>query len=402
MRTKSVVLISSSVALLTFAAVAQQPSKEASDVIANVLAGTMLPGQEVTAFEHSESWYPGVVVSRKGAAAKPIPAAPSRLKEVHFESDRKNFDLFDYITDNRVAGLLVLKDGRIAFEDYELGTSASTKWCSFSMAKSVSSTLVGAAIGQGLIAGIDSPITNYVPALKGGGYEGVSVRNLLQMASGVKWDETYTNPQSDVSKLGMKLLEKKPGTVVSYMSSLPKAGAPGSVWNYSTGETYLVGAVIEGATHKSLSAYLSETLWSKLGMEADATWWQESPGGLGLAGAGLGATLRDYGRFALFAQQDGVINGKRVVPEGWFRDAGSAHVIGGKSVDYGYLWWPVPAGDPVHKGAFQARGIYGQIIYVNPAHKVSIVVLSARSKPTGAAALNDQAFFAAVTKALEN
>src|SRR5580700_4797480 len=186
------------------------------------------------------------------------------------------------------------------------------------MAKSVSSTLVGAALQQGLIPSLDVPLTRYVPALKGGGYEGVSIRNLLQMASGVRWNETYTDPQSDVSKLGLRLLAQKAGTVVSYMSALPKAGAPGSIWNYSTGETYLIGAVIEGATGKPLATYLSETLWSRLGMEQDATWWLESPGGMGLAGSGLGATLRDYGRFGLFVQQDGIVYGERLLPEGWF------------------------------------------------------------------------------------
>jgi hypothetical protein len=220
------------------------------------------------------------------------------------------------------------------------------------------------------------------------------------MASGVKWDETYTDPQSDVSKLGLLLLAQKPGTVSNYMRTLRKAGEPGSIWNYSTGETYLIGPVIEGATHKPLATYLSETLWSRLGMEQDATWWLESPGGMGLAGAGIGATLRDYGRFGLFVQQDGVIDGQRLVPEGWFREAGSAHVIGGKSVDYGYLWWPMRAGDAIHQGAFEARGIFGQHIYINPKEKLVIVVLSARPKPTGATVLDDAAFFAAVARLL--
>ena len=187
---------------------------------------------------------------------------------------------------------------------------------------------------------------------------------------------------------------------MNYMRALPEATPAGSTWNYSTGETYLIGALIEGATHKPLATYLSETLWSRLGMEQDATWWLESPGGLGLAGAGLGATLRDYGRFGLFVQQGGIIDANGMVPEGSFRDAGSAHVIGGKSVDYGYLWWPMPAGDSIHRGAFEARGIYGQHLYVNSNEKLVIVVLSARPKPTGATVVNDAAFFAAVARAL--
>jgi hypothetical protein len=253
---------------------------------------------------------------------------------------------------------------------------------------------------QGLIASLDAPVTRYVPRLKGSAYEGVSIRNLLQMASGVKWDETYSNPESDVSKLGLLLLTQKPGVVVNYMRALPKAGAPGSIWNYSTGETYLIGPVIEGATHKSLADYLSETLWSRLGMERDATWWLESPGGAGLAGSGIGATLRDYGRFGLFVQQGGMIDGRQIVPDGWFREAGSAHMFNGKSVDYGYLWWPLPAGGPIQQGAFEARGIFGQHIYINPVEKLVIVVLSARPKPTGATVVDDAAFFAAVAISL--
>ena len=369
--------------------------------IGQILAGTMLPDQEVSTFEHSELLYPSTRVPRKGPVRQ-LPPAASQMKNIHFKSDGKDYDLFDYLADNRIAGLLILKDGKVAFENYELGATPASRWASFSMAKSVSSTLVGAALQQGLISSLDVPASRYVPSLKDGGYEGVSIRNLLQMASGVQWNETYTDPQSDVSKLGLLLLAQKPGAIVNYMKALPKAGVPGSIWNYSTGETYLIGAVIEGATHKPLATYLSETLWSRLGMEQDATWWLESPGGMGLAGSGIGATLRDYGRFGLFVQQDGILDGQRILPEGWFREAGSAHVFGGKSVDYGYLWWPMPAGgDPVHAGAFQAQGIYGQHIYINPNQKLVIVVLSARSKPTGATVLNDAAFFAAVARSLQ-
>ena len=376
-------------------AVAQQTA-----TVGQILAGTMLPDDEVATFEHSEKIYPFSRVLRKGPVRALAPAA-KQLKNVSFRSGGKDYDLFDYLADNRIAGLLILKDGKVAFEDYELGATAATRWASFSMAKSVASTLVGAALQQGLIASVDVPVTRYVPALKGSGYEGVSIRNLLQMASGVQWNETYTDPQSDISKLGTLLLAHKPDAVVSFMSNLRKAGAPGSIWNYSTGETYLIGPVLEGATHKRLAAYLSETLWSRLGMEQDATWWLESPGGMGLAGAGIGATLRDYGRFGVFVQQDGIIEGQRIVPEGWFREAGSAHVIGSKSVDYGYLWWPMPAGeDSIHQGAFQALGIYGQHIYVNPREKLVIVVLSARSKPTGATVVDDAAFFAAAARLL--
>jgi len=363
--------------------------------------GAMLPDVEVATFSHMEKLSPVKIVRRAGPV-RILPVAAQALGPLHFQSHGKSYDLFDYLADNRVAGLLILKDGKTVLEDYELGTGPRTRWASFSMAKSVTSTLAGAALQQGLIASLDDPVTRYVPALKGGAYEGVNVRNILQMASGVQWDETYTDPHSDRRKLLEVQLTHRPGVILGYMNALPRAAPAGSLWNYSTGETFVLGAVLEGATHQSLAQYLSQNIWSRLGMEQDAIWWTESPGGMGLAGAGISATLRDYGRFGLLVQQDGVIDGQRIVPEGWFRDAGSAHTIGGKAVDYGYQWWPLPAGDPMHRGAFQAIGIFGQHLYINPQHKLVIVVLSARSKPDSAAAVVDDAdFFAAVATALQ-
>jgi CubicO group peptidase (beta-lactamase class C family) len=365
-----------------------------------VFDGAMLPGVEVVTFEHGDTLFPVRRVPREGAVS-PLPRAAAQLKNVHFESRGTAYDLFDYLANNRVAGLLVLKEGAVAFEDYELGLRPETRWISFSMAKSVASTLVGAALRQGLIASLDDPLTRYLPQLKGGAYDDVSLRNVMQMASGVKWNETYTDPHSDRRKLLEIHLEQKPGGLVAYMHSLSKAGAPGSIWNYNTGESFLVGALLEAATHKPLATYLSETLWSRLGMEQDATWWVESPGGTGFAGSGISASLRDYGRFGLLVQRDGVIDRQRIVPAGWFQEAGRAQEIGGKSVDYGYLWWPVPAGDPIHRGAFEARGIFGQHMYINQREKLVIVVLSARPKPESAlSVLDDLPFFAAVAKAL--
>jgi CubicO group peptidase (beta-lactamase class C family) len=361
--------------------------------------GAMLPGVAVATFEHSDLIFPVRVVAR-GGSVRPLPSAQQPLKSVQFEVKDKKYDLFDYMALNRVAGLLILKDGQVVFEDYELGAGPETHWASFSMAKSISSTLVAAALQDGSIASLDDQLTKYAPAFKGSAYDGVTIRNLLQMSSGVKWDETYTDPHSDARKILDEQLLQKPGTVVRYMSALPRAAAPGSVWHYSTGETYVVGALLEGATHKPLATYLSEKIWKRVGMESDATWWLDAPNGMGLAGTGISATLRDYGRFGLFVQQDGVIDGERIVPRGWFLEAGSPKVIGGKPVNYGYLWWPMPEGDPVHRGAFQAVGIFGQHLYINPAEKLVIVVLSARPKPTGATAVDDSVFFGAVAHAL--
>lgn len=364
--------------------------------------GTMLPGVEVATFSQSEKLQPSEVVHR-GPSSQPLPKRAKPFPAVHFEIGGHRFDLYDYLATNRVAGILVLKDGQIAFEDYELGTGPDTRWISFSMAKSITSTLVGAALADGAISSLDDPVVRYVPELKGGAYDGVSVRQILTMSSGVRWDETYTDPKSDRRKVLDLQIAGKPGEILRYMGSLPRAASPGTVWNYSTGETFVLGAIVAGATHKSLTDYLSEKIWSPAGMEQDATWWVDGPKGLAWAGSGLGATLHDYGRFALIAAANGRVNGHYIVPEGWFADAGVAHAIGGKLVDYGYMWWIPPQSTPIHAGAFEAVGIFGQYMYINPREHLVIVVLSARPKPVDHSRdelAEDSAFFAAVATAL--
>ncbi len=363
--------------------------------------GTMLPDVEVATFSNTERLLPFRRVPRAG----PVRVLPKRavpFPAVHLEVEGGHIDLFDYLSINRVAGLLVLKDGMIALEHYDLGIGPQTRWSSWSIAKSIASTLAGAAVADGSIASLDDPVGRYVPALRGGVYEEVTVRQILTMSSGVRWNETYTDPQSDRRQLLKIQMSQTPGAILKFMSSRSRAGAPGSVWNYNTGETIVLGAVIEGATHRPLADYLSEKIWSKAGMEEEATWWIESPGGMGVAGTGLGATLRDYGRFGLIAANDGRIEGTAIVPPGWFDEAGAAKVIGAKPVDYGYMWWIPPQTDPLSTGAFEAVGIFGQSIYVNRRERLVIVLLSARSKPSLLERLQveDDAFFLAVTKAL--
>ena len=358
--------------------------------------GTMLPGVEVATFSHSDKLQPVRIVHRGKSplvlakSVKPFPA-------IHFDSHGHHYDLYDYLANNRVAGILVLKNGEIAFEDYELGIGPDTHWLSFSMAKSISSTLVGAALADGAISSLDDPVVRYVPGLKGSAYDGVSVRQVLTMSSGVRWDETYTDPKSDRRKMLELQLAGKPGELLKYMGTLPRAAPPGSVWNYSTGETFVLGAVIEGATHRRLPDYLSEKIWSPAGMEQDATWWVDGPDGLAWAGSGIGATLRDYGRFALIAANEGRINGRSIVPEGWFKEAGAAREIGGKMVPYGYMWWNADV------GAFVGVGLFGQYMFIVPKEHLAIVVLSARPKPEDTAVADDAddgALVAAVAKAL--
>ncbi|GAC1301559.1 MAG: serine hydrolase [Steroidobacteraceae bacterium] len=368
--------------------------------VTQVYDGTLTSDIQVNTFRHIERLFP-VRIVKHGPNVLALPAAAKRLTKVEFNSQGKTYDLIDYMALNRVTAMLVLKDGKIAYEDYELGNTEKTRWMSMSIAKSITSSLIGAAIKDGHIKSIDDPVTRYVAELNGSAYDGVSIRYLLQMASGVKWDETYTNPASDRRRMLEAQIAQRPGAIMRLMAGLPRAGAPGTIWNYSTGETFVAGAVVRAAVGRPLAQYLSERIWTKAGMESDATWWVESADGLEIGGSGLSATLRDYGRFGLFLMNGGVAGGEQILPDGWVREAGSSKTIGGKIVDYGYMMWPLSAvpGSP-NEGAFQALGIYGQHIYVNPREHVVIVVWSALPKPTGMQPIADEDFFAAATAAL--
>jgi CubicO group peptidase (beta-lactamase class C family) len=260
---------------------------------------------------------------------------------------------------------------------------------------------VGAAIRDGFIAGVNAPLTDYLPELRSTAYDGTSIRELLQMTSGVRWDDTHTDPASDRRHMLELQIDQRPAAILRYVASRPRSAAPGTVWNYSTGETHVVGALLRAATGRWLSDYLSERIWVPFGMEADATWWLESPEGLEVAGAGISATLRDYARFGLFMQGGGVIDGRPVLPEGWATEATSPRPLNGSQLDYGYMWWPVPSREGSFADrAFSARGIFGQYLYVNPATEIVIAVVCARSKPKGAEVIVDNAFFNAVVEYL--
>jgi CubicO group peptidase (beta-lactamase class C family) len=339
---------------------------------------------------------------KAGAPVRPLTYANRTLPDFPIVSTAGTFDIYDYVSRNRVSGLLVMKDDEVLLEHYDLGINANTRWLSMSMAKSFSTTLVGAAIQDGYITDINDPLVKYLPEFAGSAFEGVSVKTLMQMTSGVQWSDDQTNAQSERRKMLELQVTQQPGAIMRYMAERPRAAAPGTQWCYSTGDTHVVGALVKAATGKWLSDYLSEKVWSKLGMEADACWWLEAPGGLEVAGSGMFATMRDYARFGRFILNDGVIDGQRVLPEGWVREAGASRQINGQRVDYGYMWWIVPAPDgTLDDGAFVARGIFGQMLYINPKQRVICVVMSARSKPTTLnAPILDNDFFNAVVKAL--
>ncbi len=244
----------------------------------------------------------------------------------------------------------------------------------------------------------------YLPQLKGSAYEGVSLRDMLMMASGVKWDETYVNPASDRRRLlEFQIASNKQGAIFDVMKTLGKGTGMGTAFNSSTGETVLVGEVVQAATKIPLADYLSQKVWSRIGMEADAYWWLDSPGGHEVGGSGVLATLRDFGRFGQFILQGAKVNGQGVVGDGWLLDATSAKPLTGVTGmnGYGYQWWTMkPEAGPEHVGAYMARGVQGQFMYIQPRGNIVVVGLGARSKPTGKQAIEDLDFLAAAVRQL--
>src|SRR5262249_13519487 len=206
---------------------------------------------------------------------------------------------------------------------YGLGRKPEDRWVSFSVTKAITSTLVGAAIRDGKIKSLDDAVTLYIPELKGSAYDGVSIRQLLTMSSGVKWNEDYTDPNSDVALAGAGTLDTGVNPTVGYMRRLPREKEPGSTFHYNTGETNLVGILVSNAVGKSLSEYLSDKIWKAYGMERDAVWMVDVANHE-RGGCCLAMTLGDYARFGQFILEGGKASGRAVVPEGGVRQATTA------------------------------------------------------------------------------
>ena len=276
-------------------------------------------------------------------------------------------DLDAYMAEQRGAALLVLHEGQLRLERYGLDFDKDGRWTSFSVAKSFTSTLVGAALRDGAIRSMDDKVSDYIPDMKGSAYDDVSVRQLLTMTSGVRWNEDYADPHSDVAQFNNHQPEPGVDSLVSYMRKLPRDVPAGTRWHYSTGETNLVGILLNQATKKPLAQYLHEKVWNPVGMEQQASWLVNKTG-QEISGCCVQAAARDYARFGQFILDGALVQGQSIVPDGWLAEATTART----SIDvpgrgYGYQWWTYD------DGSFTARGIFGQGIFIDPQRKIVIV-----------------------------
>jgi CubicO group peptidase (beta-lactamase class C family) len=349
------------------------------------------PAQQLVGYRNMEKIAPTRLI-RRGANVHPLPRGAVQIDPKWTWAGRA-WDTASYMAAMRTSGVIVLKDGKVALERYGLGRRPGERWTSFSVAKSITSTLLGAAIADGYIKSLDAPVTDYIPELKGSAYEGVTIRQLLTMTSGVKWNEDYSDPHSDVAQAGA-VLEPGVNPIVSYMRRLPRADPPGAKWVYKTGETDLAGVLVSNAVGRPLADYLSQKIWAPYGMEADAA-WVEDAGGHERGGCCISMTLRDYARFGQFMLDGGKAGGRDVLPPGWIADATAQHVkLPPKEgvPGYGYFWW-------IGDDSYAAEGIFGQEIIVFPNDGVVVAINSAWAHADDDADWAAQAAFAEALRA---
>jgi CubicO group peptidase (beta-lactamase class C family) len=314
--------------------------------------------------------------------SRPIPAGdtPRPLPEGPPLDLSAQLDLESYLTTQNTAALVILQDGQIRLERYGNRFTPEGRWTSFSVAKSLTSTLVGAAVADGHIDSLEDPVTKYIPGLAGSPYDDVTVAQLLTMTSGVAWNEDYEDPNSDVARFDSA--EPVPGesSIVTYMRGLTRAHPPGEVWNYSTGETNLIGVLVSAATGKTVADYLSEKIWAPYGMEQDATWLLGSDGHE-ISGCCIQAATRDYARFGQFILEGAVTGAGPVVPPDWLPAATTKQAdIGEPGYGYGFQWWTWD------DGSFMADGIFGQGIFIDPSRGL---VIASNANWTTALGLRD-------------
>lgn len=339
------------------------------------------PEQQVIAFRRRSEIDP---VRRIGSAstASSMPLALHQISP-HWTWCGDAMDVDRYMDQERVSGVIVLKEGKVLLERYGLGRTLADRWDSQSVTKSVAGILVGAAIQDGCIESVEEAVTRYIPELEGSAYDDVTIRQLLTMTSGVEWIEDYTDDaRSDDSKMFMPThapMVDGIDPVVGYVRRLPRAQKPGVTFQYKGADSELAAKLVSNAVGMPLSEYLSVKIWKPFGMEKSA-YWMVNPAGQEYGSSGISMTLRDYARLGQFMLTGGKIGDVQVLPSDWVADATSAleafpQATRSGAIGYGYFWW-------VGRDHFMADGYAGQRIVVYPADSVVIAVNSAWEQPS--------------------
>lgn len=314
--------------------------------------------------------------TRSVARSGPVWRLPQRDRPLDFTYtwQAQSHEAGEFLERTYTNALLVMKDGEIVSETYRNNSEPDSRFIAWSMTKSITSVLVGCALEDGLIDSLDTAISDYLPELEDGGYAGVSIRHVMQMRSGVDYEERYdfANPGIAASN-HISSLVKNTTRFADVARSLERIHEPGEHFQYKTIDTAVLGWLVERSTGMSVAAYTERCLWEPLGAEADGYYIMDGPPGVGreFSGAGFNATLRDFARFGQMVLNGGVANGKRIVSEDWIkqstRPSGAEDQARG---GYGLQWWTM--GD---SNAFAAIGLQGQYIYIDPDTDTVVVKL---------------------------
>ena len=331
----------------------------------------------VADFRNMKAYFPTAVVHATGNPSVLEQAGEVELP-ASFDFRGNRIDTNSFLTLTDTTGLIVVKNDRIVFERYFRGTDARTRTVGWSLSKTFTSALVGIALREGKIHSVSDPVTQYVPELAGSAYDGVSIKDVLQMSSGARWTEDYSDSHSDVVRFGRAVAFGKP--LDAFAATLPREHPPGTYQRYNSMDTQVLGMVLRRATGTSLSDYLSTRIWQPLGMQEDGYYLTDRTG-VEFAAGGLNATLRDYARLGLLYMHNGNWRGTQIVPSEWVQASvtpDSPHLMPGRRPSaaevwgYGYQWWI-----PDLHGEYVAEGIFNQFIYVNPQERLVIVKTSA-------------------------
>jgi len=341
----------------------------------------MFSGEEqVERFRSVETYFPTRIIEPSDTPS-PLTKGPFLRFPASFEFRGEMKKTEKLLNETDVTGLMILRNDTVYFENYYQGNTAESHTIAWSVTKSFVSALMGIAIEEGFVKSIDQKASDYLPELNGSAYEEVTIKNLLQMSSGVSWNEDYSDFNSDINRFGRTLALG--GSFAKFAKTLSKDKKQGVYNRYNSSDTQVLGMIISKATNKSLSTYLEEKIWKPLGMENKA-WWVVDDQGHEFAAAGLNASLRDYARFGLLYLNKGSWNGKQIISEKWVEQSlntDAAHLAVGENnasnsnMGYGFQWWILDG----KEGEYAALGIYNQMIYINPTHNIIIVKSSANN-----------------------
>ena len=324
-----------------------------------------------------------------------------------YEFEGEQLNLIEGLNHFHTDGLIILHDGKMLFEKYWNGNTKDSKHIAFSVSKSYLSALFGIAIEEGLIKSIDDNVSIYLDDFEGTGYEDVKIKNLLQMSSGIEFNEDYADPNSDINRFARATA--KGSSFRDFAKTLKNGKKQGTYNHYVSLDTQVLGMILESVTDMPLREYLYKRIWSKIGTESDAYYIADKTG-TDMALGGLNATLRDFSKFGQLYLNEGSWDGEQIVPKSWVvksHTPDAPHLmpnagdLSSSEWGYGYQWW-IP-GDPLTD--YTAHGIFNQFIYVDPVSNVVIAKTSSnhrfRSEKEYSKAAHI-AIFRSITKHIEN